>query len=104
MNTLSETQATALILETLEYLRRAELIQSAGPLGLETAIVGDNSPLDSLAVVTFIDEVEARVRAATGQNTSLIVNDIAELETGNTPLTAGLLAAYLVRATTGAHL
>ena len=95
---LTQEQALALVLRCLASLGRelgkAELEQA----NEQTCLIGDASPLDSLALVKLIVDLEEDVRVATGK--SVIIAEENTMDPRTSPFrSVDLLAEYIVEVT-----
>jgi acyl carrier protein len=95
---LTREQALTLVLRCLASLGRElskpELEQANG----QTCLLGDASPLDSLALVKLIVDLEEDVRIATGK--SVILAEENTMDPRTSPFRrAELLAEYIVEVT-----
>jgi len=91
--------ALQIIQESLNSLKRAGLTEQDVTVRDDTILLGTGSPLDSIAFVTFITELEDRVSRKVDRELYLVLKDIHEYNTDNSYLTAGILARYLVKLT-----
>jgi hypothetical protein len=92
---MSEEQGLALTKEIIQGLYRAGLLKDALEVGPATVLLGNGSPLDSLAFVTFISDLEDRLCRETGRELSLILSDIHDYNANVTYLDAATMARYL---------
>jgi acyl carrier protein len=93
-------QAFELIQDTLNSLLRIGLIDQQEVAALEdTVLLGGGSPLDSIAFVTFITELEDRLSRAENKDLFLVLKDIHNFNADNANLSVGTLARYLVKLT-----
>ena len=95
---LTQEQALTLVLRCLASLGRelgkAELEQA----NAQTRLIGDASPLDSLALVKLIVDLEEDVRVATGK--SVILAEENTMDPRTSPFRrVELLAEYIVEVT-----
>ena len=67
----------------------------------DTVLLGTGSPLDSIAFVTFVTDVEERLGRETDQELYFDLTDIHEFNTEAASLSADTLARYLVKLTQG---
>jgi hypothetical protein len=93
---LSQERALSLVQESMASLQRVGLIKQAVSVTGDTVLLGTGSPLDSIAFVTFITDVEERLDRETGQELYLILTDIHEFNTDKAHLSADTLAHYMV--------
>ena len=90
-----------LIQAALSSLQRSGLLGADLPPFAEIVVLGNGSPLDSIAFVTLITEVEDRLAQATGQDLFLVLTDIHEFNPESSTLSAATLAQYLVKLAQG---
>jgi hypothetical protein len=83
-----------LIQQSFDSLQRSGLLEQAIQVGDGTVLLGAGSPLDSIAFVTFITDLEDRLNRETGQELYLVLGDIHNFNLGNPHLSAGTLAQY----------
>lgn len=93
---ISLTQALKLIQDSLTSLRRVGLVEQDVAVNNETVLLGSGSPLDSIAFVTFITDLEDRLNRETNQELYLVLKDIHNFSAGTPHLSAGTLAQYVV--------
>ena len=96
-----EEQALELIQETISGLQRSGLI--ANPVAVEgdTVLLGAGSPLDSLAFVTFIADLEDRLNRETARDFSLVLTELHEFNANVPYLSAQAMARFIARLTDG---
>jgi hypothetical protein len=94
MTSLQE-DALQIIKDTLDSLQRSGLIEPGHVLDRNTVLLGPGSPLDSLAFVTFIADMEERLNQRTGKDVALIVEKIHEFNAGADYLNVEALARYV---------
>jgi len=96
-----EEHALELIQETISGLQRSGLI--ANPVAVEgdTVLLGAGSPLDSLAFVTLIADLEERLNRKTGRDLSLVLTDLHEFNASVPYLSAQTMARFIARLTDG---
>jgi len=94
-----EEHALQLIQDSLSSLRRAGLVEQEVQVRDETILLGAGSPLDSIAFVTFVTDLEDRLNRASDQELFLVLNDIHEFNPDSLFLSAGTLARYIVKLT-----
>ena len=90
-------RAMEIIQASLGSLARAGLIEQEIAVQNGTVLLGQGSPLDSIAFVTFVTELEDRVSRDASQELYLVLGDIHEYNADNARLTADTMARYLVR-------
>ena len=93
---IPRTQAVQLIQDALNSLRRVGLIEQDVIAKDEIVLLGAGSPLDSMAFVTFIADLEDRLGRETGQELYMVLKEIHAFNSSNSVLTAGVLANFLV--------
>jgi acyl carrier protein len=99
---LTHNSALELIQKSCDSLQRVGLLEKEITIQNSTVLLGSGSPLDSIAFVTFVTELEDRLNRSEGQeDLFLILKDIHEYNTDDSSLTAGVLASYLTRLTGG---
>jgi len=97
---LTHTSALELIQKSCDSLQRVGLLEKEITIQDSTVLLGSGSPLDSIAFVTFVTELEDRLNRLEGQeDLFLVLKDIHEFNTADSSLTAGVLARYLIRLT-----
>lgn len=88
--------AVELIQDSLSSLQRVGLIKQEVAVRDDTVLLGTGSPLDSIAFVTFITDLEDRLIQETNQELFLVLNEIQEFNIDDPYLTAGTIAQYIV--------
>ena len=97
---LTHNSALELIQKSCDSLQRVGLLEKEITVQDGTVLLGPGSPLDSIAFVTFVTELEDRLnRAEDREDIFLVLKDIHEFNTVDSSLTAGILARYLTRLT-----
>ncbi len=94
---LSQEKAMTMIEDSIAGLRRAGLLGADLAVDGGLVLLGTGSPLDSIAFVTFITDLEDRLNGETGKDLYLVLTDIHEFNTDNARLTVETLARYLVK-------
>ncbi len=94
---LTYARALQLIQETIAALRRSGMVENATAVTGETALMGTGSPLDSIAFVTFVTELEERLSRETNQELYLVLRDIHDFNGDAEVLSADTMARYLVK-------
>jgi hypothetical protein len=96
---LTHDSALQLIQTSCNSLQRAGLLEKEIRVQDATVLLGSGSPLDSIAFVTFVTELEDRLNRAEHQEEELflVFKDIHEYNTDESSLTAGVLASYLTK-------
>jgi len=92
-------RALELIQNTLSSLHRVGLLDQEVLVRRDTVLLGSGSPLDSIAFVTFVTDLEERLSRETDQEAYLVLNEIHEFNVDNPVLSADTLAHYLVKLT-----
>jgi hypothetical protein len=80
-------------------LQRSGLIEQGVTLNKETVLLGTGSVLDSVAFVTLIADLEERLNRETGQELSLVLDEIHEFNANVPHLTAETLSKYMITLT-----
>jgi len=93
---LTLERALQLIQDSIVGLRRVGLIDADLTVTGNTVLLGIGSPLDSIAFVTFVTDVEERLNRETGQELYLVLTDIHDFNPESASLTGDMLARYLV--------
>ena len=88
-----------LINESLSSLQRTGLIKQEVTIDKDTVLLGTGSPLDSIAFVTLVTDLEDRLNRETGQELSLVLNEIHEFNVNAPYLTAETLSKYMIKLT-----
>lgn len=96
---MTKTQALEIIQNTFSSLYRSGILDQEVSSEEDTVILGVGSPLDSIAFVTFITEVEDRLSDATGKEVYLVLNEIHEHNGDNQHLAVSTLINYIVHVT-----
>ena len=96
---LTYDNALELIQKSCDSLHRVGLLEKEITIQESTVLLGSGSPLDSIAFVTFVTELEDRLNQAEDQDDLfLVLKDIHE-DVDDSSITAGVLARYLTRLT-----
>ena len=99
---LTHDSALELIQKSCDSLQRVGLLEKEIIVQDGTVVLGSGSPLDSIAFVTFVTELEDRLnRAEDKDDLFLALKDIHEYNPDDSSLTAGVLARYLTKLTGG---
>lgn len=99
---LSEQRILQLVQKSFDSLVESQLIETAVTVKPETVLLGSQSPLDSIAFVTFMAEFEERIQQETGSEDSVFALALDELHAFNPDdavLTAATLSEYVMRMT-----
>ena len=96
---ITEQFASKLVQDSLSSLRRSGLIEQDVTIDKETVLLGTGSPLDSVAFVTLVADLEERLNRETGQELSLVLNEIHEFNVNVPCLTAETLSKYMIKLT-----
>ena len=83
--------------ESLTSLRSAGLLDVDIAVTGDTVLLGAGSQLDSIALVTFVTEMEDRLNRETGQELYLILTDLHDFNPETAKLSADTLARYVVK-------
>jgi acyl carrier protein len=92
-------EVVELIQDSLNSLQRTGLIEQSIVVQDETVLLGTGSPLDSVAFVTLITDLEDRLTRETGQDIFLILGDIHDFNMSEFSLNVKVLAQYIVNLT-----
>jgi len=98
-NMLSVEHALQLIQDSIAALRRVNLIEIDVTVTSDTVLLGMGSPLDSIAFVTFVTDLEDRLSRESNQEAYLVLNKIHDFNLDNPVLSVDTLARYLVKLT-----
>lgn len=98
---MSEEQSLAMIQGTLDGMHESGLLDNAVAIESSTVLMGTDSPLDSLAFVTFIGELEGRLNRETGKELSVVLSEVQKLNADPIHLSAGTMARFLVQLVAG---
>jgi hypothetical protein len=90
-------QALQLIQESLDGLHRSGLLEKNIIVTPDTAIMGKDSPLDSISFVTFITDLEDRLNNKSDTEIFFVLNDIGDFDINNPFLSAKAIANYIVK-------
>lgn len=93
---MTKENAVQILQESFSSLHRSGILENEITVQEGTVILGSGSPLDSLAFVTFITDLEDRISNETGKEFYLVLTEIHEFNGENQCLTAGRLADYIV--------
>ncbi len=99
---MSDEQAYTLMRESLDSLRRSGLLTSEIALTRDTVLLGTGSPLDSMAFVTFITDLEDRLNRTTGKELYLVLSEIHEFNHDHAALSSDTLARHIAAIATRA--
>lgn len=94
---MNRTVALELIQETLDGLQRSRVLNDAVILSHDTVLLGAGSPLDSLAFVTMITELEDRLAGTMNRDIYLSFDQISADRPDLDHLSAATLADYITR-------
>jgi hypothetical protein len=89
--------AKQLIQDVLDSLYRAGLIKQELIAKEDEILLGVNSPLDSLAFVTFISDLEDRLSRDCGREITLLLDEIYEIISDGPCLSVEAMMKYLVK-------
>lgn len=87
-----------IIQDAFSSLHRSGMLEQEISIEEHTVILGAGSPLDSIAFVMFITDIEDRISSAADKEIYLVLSDIHEFNIDHQYLTAGKLADYIVYA------
>jgi hypothetical protein len=96
---ITEEFALQAINDSLSSLQRTGLIKKEVTIDKNTVLLGTGSPLDSVTFVTLVADLEDRLNRETGQELSLVLNEIHEFNVNVPYLTAETLSRYMVKVT-----
>lgn len=96
---VSKERALQLMQDSLSSLRRVGLLEQEVSLHGDTVLLGTGSPLDSIALVTFVTDLEDRLSRETNQEFYLVFNEIHEFNADNPFLSVDTLVQYIVKLT-----
>lgn len=94
-------RAILLIQSSISSLRRSGLIDDDVVVADETVLLGTSSPLDSMAFVAFVTDLEDRLQRETGRDLSLVLSSIHDFNADAPALRADALAKYIVKLASG---
>ncbi|MBC8014621.1 MAG: hypothetical protein H7X79_02630 [Sporomusaceae bacterium] len=87
--------AFQIIQDSFSSLYRSGMLEEDMVIEENTVILGAKSPLDSIAFVTFITDLEDRMSSEAAKEIYLILAEIHKFNADHQYLTAGTLADYL---------
>lgn len=96
---MNKLHALELIQESLNGLQRSRVLDSEVILRDDTVLLGSGSPLDSLAFVTLITELEDRLAGVTQRDIFLSFDQISAARPDLDHLSAATLADYITQVT-----
>jgi|ERR1700683_5635633 len=96
---ITEELAAKLLKDSLSSLQRTGLIKQEVIIDKDTVLLGTGSPLDSVTFVTLVADLEDRLNRETGQELSLVLNEIHEFNVNVPYLTAETLSEYMIKLT-----
>ena len=96
---MNKQVAMDLIKDVFDSLVRSGTITENVEVKPDTVVLGAQSPLDSIAFVTFVTEFEDRLQSETQKECYLVLSDINNFNINNPSLTADILAEYAVQLT-----
>lgn len=94
---MDEQRSLAIIQETIDGLHRSALITTPVEVTRETVLLGTGSPLDSLAFVTFIADLEDRLSQEMGREISFVLTDLHNFKADVPYLDAGTMSRYITQ-------
>lgn len=97
---VSYDKATCMIKESLHSLHATGVLDVEIEARADTVLLGPGSPLDSIAFVAFITDLEDRLNEETGDDAALVLQEIHKFNAGAPFLGVGALARYISRETT----
>lgn len=92
---VERTAAFQMIQESLDGLQQSRVLEAAVPLHDDTVLLGAGSPLDSLAFVSLISELETRLAGETNRDIYLSFDQISAGRPDLDHLSAATLADYI---------
>lgn len=96
---VSKEKAIQLMQNSVNSLQRIGMLEQEVNLNGGTVLLGTGSPLDSIALVTFVTDLEDRLSRETNQEVFLVFSDIHEFNADNPFLSVDTLARYIVNLT-----
>jgi len=96
---VSEGKAIQLMQDSVNSLQRIGMLEQEVNLNGGTVLLGTGSPLDSIALVTFVTDLEDRLSRETNQEVFLVFSDFHEFNADNPFLSVGTFARYIVNLT-----
>jgi acyl carrier protein len=93
--TVNKTVAFEMIQDSLNDMQQARVLDAEVELQDDTVLLGSGSPLDSLAFVTLISELESRLAGATNRDIYLSFDQISAERPELDRLSAATLADYM---------
>jgi hypothetical protein len=80
----------------MDDLFNSEMIVERVIVISSTPLFGNHSPLDSMAFVSFVTDVEERVSQISGKDIFIVLSDLEELFPDSPVLTVDMFADYLL--------
>ena len=96
---ISQERAFQLTQDAFNSLRRGGLLDREVVVDMETVLLGQGSPLDSIAFVTFVADMEDRISRETGEDVFLVIDEIHEYNEDVSFLSIGSIARYIAKKT-----
>ncbi|HMV25245.1 MAG TPA: hypothetical protein PLH27_06905 [bacterium] len=93
---MNTEQILNVIQESFDSLTRSGLIASQVQVTPDLVILGNGSPLDSMAFVTLFTDLEERIATASGKDIFLVLDEIEGFNINNPFLSAETIAGYIV--------
>ena len=94
---LSESRVKELIIQALERIRKSGIVTADFPIDDNTVLLGMGSPVDSIAFVTLISDLEQSIETELGREFFLVMTDIHDLNEGKAELRIGDLAKSIAK-------
>ncbi len=96
---LSVAEIRVVLSQSVEALRESNLIEDDFSIASDSVIFGTSSPLDSIAFVTLIADIEDRLSLACGREICVVLTDVGDFNESAPLLTVGVLETYLAKLT-----
>ena len=94
---MTKERVFELILESLKLLKESGKLEAGIILGYETALLGKESPLDSIGFVTFVTDLEERIAQETKKDLYIVLDQISEFNINNPKLSIDVLTQYIMK-------
>lgn len=92
-------RALELTRSALDGLNEGGLLDVRIDVTPDTPLLGGNSQLDSIGLVTFVSDLEERLQRETGRDVFLVLADVHKFNAGASHLTVAALARYIEHVT-----
>ena len=96
---LTDPEIRTVLSQSVTSLRESNLITEELLIDSDTVIFGPGSPLDSIAFVTLIADIEDRLSLICGREVYVVLTDVGEFNESAPILTVGALEVYLTKLT-----